>query len=311
MNIVTSTFINHFGYNINFLKTFDEKCLDKSDVKITFVVTHEEEKRILNDLIANNNLSSLNIDIVVLIDLINEIESNEIKYQNLPFTNEKYPIINLKKIYGCLHVNKDCLVLDSEVLCLSEFKFFDMFKTLKNKYFAYTYFNDSFDDIIDPLQIQVIENCNNILKSNNKEWFFTKTYWFYDIDCLKEMIDFVKKQNDVDSFSLFLADKLIFDYQLYGSYLYNNNLKEFKSHNEITKNKPKLRKAFKNYRNSLNSIPVGFEYVCISLDEDSIDEYIEFIHEQNEKMVKIHWMPDNIRDRIINSGKIFMGSLQS
>lgn len=310
MNIVTSTFFGHFEYNINFLKTFNEKCLDKDNVSITFIVTSEEEKKILSNLIFKNGLNTLNVDIVILIDLINKIENKNITYEDLSFSQHKYAIINLKKIYGCLYVNKDCLVLDSEVLCLNEFNFFDMFKTLKNKYFSYTYFDDDFDNIIDSLQIEVIENCNQILKSNNKEWFFTKTYWFYEIEYLKNMINFVKKQNNIDSFSQFIADKLIFEYQLYGSYVYNNKLKEFKSHNEITKNKSKLRKAFMDYRNSLNSIPVGFEYVCISLNEDCIDEYIEFIDEQDEKMVKIHWMPDNIKNKIINSGKVFMGSLQ-
>ena len=97
MNIVIPTHQKDFHWNIDFLKSFNEKCLDKNESTITFVLSDDHEESIFRKVIEDNSLNNLNLKITNLDYLVKTLGLrgnglNGIKLPRNLHTNGKYSI---------------------------------------------------------------------------------------------------------------------------------------------------------------------------------------------------------------------------
>jgi archaellum component FlaC len=291
MNIVVPTYNKHYNYNINFLNSFKEFCLDKDKVTINFIVT-SQEKEIFETLV--NMYLELNIKIVTLKELMFNVDG-EYYDDSESFFNTKYPLQSLKKLFAYTCVDSDYIVFDSENLCLKEFYFETIFNELKEKPLLYS------DKIYHNIQNDVIQTCNNILNSiENNKWFFLKSYWFFELKSVEELINHLKDTQS-KNITLFLKDKIFFEYQLYSTFLLQKNMKNSVNVNEI------INKEI-NFENLLDNVQHNYEYIIAVIEPSNVSSYINILTEQNEKIIRLHWTSDEIKNNIINNTNVCIGT---
>jgi hypothetical protein len=290
MNIVIPTYNKHYKYNINFLESFRRYCLDRNDVKINFIVSSNEY-----DLF--NNLKSmfldLNIFIVKFSDLLYNIDGKQYP-DTEKFFSDKYPLQSLKKLLAFSCVDTDYVVFDSENLCLKPFNFRDIFSTLKNKPILYC------DNTYQDIQKNVISSCNLINNFNTEKWFFLKSYWFYELEHVRGLIDDLREMHNKDIFIL-LSEVIFFEYQLYCGYLYKNNLKEFLSTDEL------LSKTY-DFKTILDNNKNNYEFINGSLTEENVDYYIQILNDLDERVIRLHWLNVGLKDKIIEKTNVSIGT---
>lgn len=290
MNIVIPTYNRHYDYNINFLNSFNNFCLDKNDVIINFIINSEEF-----DLFKNlkNEFINLNINIIKLNDLLRLVDNKNYS-DSLNAFNNKYSLQSMKKLLAYNIVDTDYIVLDSENLCLKEFYFKDIFNTLKNKKLLYC--NKIYDDI----QNEVTLNCNNLIEFLNTKWFFVKSYWFYEKKIVNQLILHLKEIHNSDITTL-LSDKTFFEYQLYCTFLLKNNIKETVCCDAI------YDKEY-SFRVNLDKIKANYEYIASILNEENVEHYINILNELDERIVRLHWMSESVKNKIIKKTNVCIGT---
>lgn len=295
MNIVIPTHRKDFVWNLNFLKTFSKKCLDYKDVIITFVVTDEQESLEFNNMIIKYGLNNLNLSIV----------NSKLKQITFP---HKWTLISLKKMLGVLHANEDSLVFDSEIICINEFYFKSIFDSIRQKDYQYCLLNDPYDTNNYDHALNIAKQSADILNTNNNKWFFQKAYWFFEIKYLLEMLQYIKEVNKIENYIELLQKKIFYDYQIYGNYLFENKIKNFVvSYESMMKSKINLFENWKNFKKTQYGKDLMFQYICKSINENCIEEYIEYLKDEDERIVKIHWMPENCKKRLENETSIAFG----
>ena len=290
MNIVIPTYNRHYDYNINFLNSFEKFCLDKNDVKINFIVNSEEF-----DLFKNlkNQFTNLNVNIIKLNNLLQVIDNKSYSDSASNFST-KYSLQSIKKLLAYNSVDTDYIVLDSENLCLKEFYFKDIFNTLKNKKLLYC--NETYQGI----QKEVILNCNNLINFSNTKWFFVKSYWFYEKKIVNQLILHLKQIHNSDITTL-LSDKIFFEYQLYCTFLLKNNTKETICCDTI------YDKDY-SFRVDLDTIKGNYEYIALVLNEENVEHYINTLNELDERIVRLHWMNESIKNKIVEKTSVCIGT---
>ena len=290
MNIVIPTYEKHYAYNVNFLESFDLYCLDKNDVKINFIVNSNEYGLFIN--LKNNNIN-LNINIIKFSDLLLKIDG-----ENYPdhdeFFNTKYPLQSLKKLLAYTCVDTDYVVFDSENLCIKNFYFRDIFKTLKSKPIIYC--NKTYCE----LQKTVIESTNKLLDINSDNWFFVKSYWFFELEHVNNLINYLRKNNN-STITLLLKDTIFFEYQLYAGYLFKYKLKEFINSESFTEKETNFEELLQDAKNN-------YEYINVVLTMDNVQYYINILNNLDERIFRLHWTDEKIKDKIINGTNIAIGT---
>jgi len=290
MNIVIPTYNQHHDYNINFLNSFEKFCLDKNDVKINFIINSEEFHLFKN---LKNQFTNLNVNIIKLNDLLQAIDNKSYSDSASNFST-KHSLQSIKKLLAYNLVDTDYIVLDSENLCLKEFYFKDIFNTLKSKKLLYC------NETCHGIQKEVILNCNNLINFSNTKWFFIKSYWFYEKELVNQLILCLKQIHNSDITSL-LSDKTFFEYQLYCTFLLKNNIKEVVCCDTIYQEKY-------NFQSILATSKHNYEYICTALNEENIDYYIDILNKSDERIVRLHWMDENIKNKIIEKTNVSIGT---
>jgi hypothetical protein len=290
MNIVIPTYGKHYAYNVNFLESFDLYCLDKNDVKINFIVNSNEYELFMN--LKNNNIN-LNIIIIKFSDLLLKIDGENYPDHN-EFFNTKYPLQSLKKLLAYTCVDTDYVVFDSENLCIKNFYFCDIFKTLKSKPIIYC------DKTYCELQKTVIESTNKLLGINSDNWFFVKSYWFFELEHVNNLINYLRENNN-STITLLLKDTIFFEYQLYSGYLFKYKLKEFINSESFTEKEINFEKLLQDTKNN-------YEYINVVLTMDNVQYYINILNNLDERIFRLHWTDEEIKDKIINDTNIAIGT---
>jgi hypothetical protein len=288
MNLVIPTHHPHYDYNISFLNSFDNFCLDKSDVKINLIVNNK-------DFLFFEKIPiiypELNISIVSLRDLILKIDGCDSDDESMFET--KYPLQSLKKLFSYVVTNDDYIVIDSENLCLRNFKFRDIIENEKRKPIFYT------ENIFQDLQIKVLNSCNSILNYDTNKWFFLKSYWFYEKKIVSKLIEELKEL--YGNITLRLKGEIFFEYQLYCGYIVKNNLKENINIDTYCEENMFFSKILVDNTST-------FEHVCVQLNNENLPKYLKIIESMGDKIIRLHWMSDEIKNEIINKSNIFIGT---
>ena len=290
MNIVIPTYNRHYQYNINFLESFRQYCLDKNDVKINFIVSSNEY-----DLFSNlkTMFLDLNVFIIKFSDLLYNVDGKQYP-DDQRFFSTKYPLQSLKKLLAFSVVDSDYIVFDSENLCLKSFNFRDIFKTLKNKPIIYC------DNTYQEIQKNVIDSCNLVNNFNTDKWFFLKSYWFYELEHVSGLINDLKETHKKDIFIL-LREIIFFEYQLYCNYLYKNKLKEFLSTDDL------LSETY-DFKTILDENENNYEFINSSLTEENVDYYIQILNNLDERIIRLHWLDETLKNKIIEKTNVSIGT---
>ena len=289
MNLVIPTYRNHYTYNINFLNSFSKFCIDKSEVNIKLIV-NDSDFVFFNQILSQ--FDDLNISIETLKNLIYNVDGISVVNDNSIF-NSKYPLQSLKKLFSYTICNGDFIVIDSENLCLKNFYFREIIESQKNKPIIYT--NHSFQEI----QKKVIDSCNTVLTTTSERWFFLKSYWFYEKEIVSKLITDLKKNYGIITHRL--QYELIFEYQLYCQYIAKYQLKEMINIDDYCEETIKFTELLVGKKNN-------FEYLCVELTHTNLIDYLKVIKLLNDKIVRLHWIDSEIKDRIINESEVVIGT---
>lgn len=297
MNIVIPSYENHLTYNINFLNSFKKYCNDKELVTINFICCNYN-KNIFLEL--KENFNDLNINIFTLSQLVKKVD--HIDFDDSPGNfNTKYPLQSLKKLLSYSVVDSDYLVLDSENLCVKDFYFRDIIDSIKIKKIKYTIKNY----IDNPLELLVIDNCNELLNFNNNSFSFMDPYWYFEKDIvLKLMTELVKiHQNKI---IFILKDIVFFEYQLYSTFCFKHNLKQKISTDEILIDEKVLKNNLDSEK--YNPLRHTYHYICSTITDETIFNYIGLLNMLDERITRLHWMPEKLANKIIESTKVSIGT---
>jgi hypothetical protein len=285
MNVVIPTYSDHFHYNELFLESFQNHCIDKQNVTINFVLT-SQESHLIDDLFLK--YENLNLKKLILSDLISQIDGITVT-DNLWFFGNKYSLQSVKKLYASVEIDGNYLVIDSENLCLKDFYMSEIFDSCENQKILYT--NNYHQDI----QHKVVNSCNELLDSSSDKWFFLRSYWFYKKDLVNKLFDFLRTKNEC-IISL-LANKTFFEYQLYSLFLYEYNLENFLDTNLILKNEFNILSEKNNY-----------EYIISDINDNNIDNYLKILDSLNERIIRLHWTTEEIKNKILKFSKVCIGT---
>lgn len=291
MNVVIPSYEMHIGQNINFLNSFRKYCLDKKNVKINLICS-KSNKQFFLDL--KNEFRDINLNVFTLNYLIKKVDNIDFD-DSLGNFNTKFPYQSLKKLLSYCVVDSDYMVLDSENVCLKYFCFEDTFNELKNKKIKYS------EKYEQQIQQEVVSNCNHLLQYENHKWFFLNPYWIYEKEKVQNLVDELREINKHDKVTLILKDKIFFEYQLYCNFLTKHSLKDTIEVKEILGNKKKLL-------NNLEKSEHTYEYICSTLTSETLDDYISLLNEMDEKITRLHWMPESFSDKIIKNTKVCIGT---
>lgn len=291
MNIVIPSYEMHIEHNIKFLNSFRKYCLDKDNVRINLICSNSNYSLFSHVL---EQFNDLNINIFTLSQLIKKVDNFDFD-DSLGNFNTKFPYQSLKKLLSYCVVDSDYMVLDSENVCLKYFCFKDIFDQLKNKKIKYS------DKYEQKIQQEVVSNCNHLLQYNDHKWFFLNPYWIYEKEYVQKLVDELREINKHDKVTLILKDTIFFEYQLYCNFLTKHSLKDTIEVKEILDNK-------KNLLNNLEKSEHTYEYICSTLTSETLDDYISLLNEMDEKITRLHWMPESFSDKIIKNTKVCIGT---
>ena len=290
MNIVIPTYENHYDCNIKFLHSFDKHCLDKDKVFINFVVCNYNFNIFLN---LKKIFSALNIEIITLSQLIMKVDGIDFDDSSHNF-NTKFPLQSIKKLFAYSVVDSDYIVLDSENICVKDFYFEKLINIIKTKKISYC------NNYWQPIQHDVVYNCNKLINHNDNRWYFLTSYWYYEKNYVQKLIDEIRQINN-EKIIYILKDIIFFEYQLYSSFILKKNLKQSVSVDEILKNEEELR-------TNLILSEHNYEYICSTITPNTIDNYIQFLNKNEERITRLHWMPKEFAEKIISETKICIGT---
>jgi hypothetical protein len=293
MNIVIPSYEKHLTYNLNFLESFRKYCNDKQKVIINFVCCNSNQIEFFQ---LKEKFKDLNINIFTLSELIKKVDG--IDFDDSPHNFiAKYSLQSLKKLLSYSVVDSDYLVIDSENLCIRDFYFQDIVDSIKTKKIKYSaeYYHSN------PLQCQVIDNCNKLLNYQNNNWCFVDSYWYFEREIVSKLVDELVKINSINKITFILKDIIFFEYQLYSSFIFKYNLKEKISTDQILYNEKKLKFNLDNSGHS-------YEYICSTITDETICNYIGLLNMLDEKITRLHWMPEKFVNKIIESTKVSIGT---
>lgn len=305
--IITPTFSEHFQYNRDFLKTFDENVEDKQDIDINFIVGKNEQEY-FSDYIKDFS-QKLNINVFAFEDILQNYGINETSEELLNKFN-KFSFQTFKKMYALRHLDYDqALIFDSETYIVKKINFSKLF----DDYFQNPYF--LFSDISIKKKLwneermkiarTVYENTEKILETSLDNKYLLEYFgWFYD----KKIInDFFNSFNDeipnILSKKDFSAEPLnlrhLFECFLYQGFIYKNNNKyNYKFYNTAEILEAHLgKKLYKEYLNTFlksvfNSAGL-FEHTSVFVNEKNLEALKEIHRKYNLTIFRCENYNDN------------------
>jgi hypothetical protein len=289
-NIVIPSYEPHYGCNIKFLESFDRYCLDKDNVKISIIGSNADYKKFLK---LKDIFPSLNLNIFTLSQLIKSVDGIDFDDSSHNF-NTKFPLQSIKKLFAYSIVDSDYIVLDSENICVRDFYFEKLIDIIKTKKISYC------NNYEQPIQSEVVSNCNKLINHDDDRWYFLTSYWYYEKEYVQKLINEIKQING-QKIIYILKDIIFFEYQLYSSFILKNYLKESISVDEILENEKELK-------TNLNLSEHNYEYICSTITSNTIDNYIKFLNKNEEKITRLHWMPKEFTEKIILETEIYIGT---
>jgi hypothetical protein len=289
-NIVIPSYEPHYQYNIKFLESFDMHCLDKNDVKINIIGCNVDYKIFMK---LKNIFPYLNINIFTLSQLIKFVDGIDFDDSSNNF-NTKYPLQSIKKLFAYSIVDSDYIVLDSENICVNDFYFRDLIESIKSKKIKYcnNYWN--------PIQKEVVANCNKIINYDDNRWYFLNSYWYYEKKYVEKLIHKIRQINN-EKIIYVLKDIIFFEYQLYSSFITKKKFRESISVDDILNGEEELK-------TNLSNSEYNYEYICSTITPNTIYNYIDFLNKNDERITRLHWMSDEFVNKIITNTKISIGT---
>ena len=52
----------------------------------------------------------------------------------------------------------------------------------------------------------------------------------------------------------------------------------------------------------------SYEYICSTINDETISNYIRLLNMLDEKITRLHWMPEKFVNKIIESTKVSIGT---
>lgn len=216
--IITPTYIEHFKYIKEYLKTFDKYVIDKENVSLVFTV-NKEEISALKDLIApyvnKIDIICVNFDDILLQHNVFLSPTNLLKKYG------RYSFQTLKKFYTMLTVEAEkFLVLDSETIWNRPTKMEELFQD----YFVNpTIWGSPIDDRIDSFTSHIQENIDYILDFKSDIWFIENFMWYYEKNILNNLfLEYGSPIEIVDKVYKNKHSEGVFEILLYTNYIYKN-----------------------------------------------------------------------------------------
>ena len=216
--IITPTYIEHFKYIKEYLKSFDKYVIDKEKVSLIFTV-NKDEIPALKDLIAPYK-NKIDIICVNFDDIL--LEHNVfLSPTNLLKKYGRYSFQTLKKFYTMLTIDAEkFLVLDSETIWNKPTKMEELFK----EYFVNpTIWGSQIDDRMDSFTSHIQENIDYILDFKSNIWFIENFMWYYEKHILENL--FLEYGSPIDIVDRVYKNKYnegVFEILLYTNYIYKN-----------------------------------------------------------------------------------------
>ena len=183
--ILTPTFIGHFQYLNNYLKSFRLNVEDKSECIIYFIINVSENSALRNII---SNYKDLNIRVLFFEDILEEFGINKTP-EYLLEKYGKFSFQALKKFYGMLYLEnyKHFLVLDTESIWLNKTNMTSLFDNFFNKDPFIVYSNVDKRLSVSASNKEASDNINFILNSACDKWFVEQYIRFWDVDILKDI----------------------------------------------------------------------------------------------------------------------------
>ncbi len=291
MHLVIPSYEKHIHWNEKFLKSFNKFCADKSDREITFVC-NQSNVDLFNGL--TRKFKRLNVCSQTLTHLIQQVD--QVYFEDSPFNfPTKYPLQSLKKLFAFSSTNADYLVIDSENVCLKDFYFQEIFESIKNQKIK----ADS--RFVYEIQNEVAKNCNELIDFNPGQWLFLDSYWFFEKDFVKLLLNELRQINKTPSVHSLLKNRTFFEYQLYASFLLKKSLKQKIDVNEILRDSNELR-------SNLEKSPHNYELISATITKTTLSDYISLLNRFDDRITKLHWMHTDFAKAIVENTNVCIGT---
>ena len=198
--IIIPTYINHFHYIENLLKSINTFVLDIKEFDICFILSSKEEKKLFDKTFSKyrKKLSIFTYNIEDILSSYGISISSEILLKDIG----KYSYQTIKKLYGIFYLQyNQAYIMDSESLFICQVNvnslFEDYFRNPFVLYFPFScYQKQEIDNSLNYITLQNVANIFNEYKLDN--FYFDGFNWFYDINIVNDMFKFFN--NDILGF---------------------------------------------------------------------------------------------------------------
>ena len=226
--ILTPTFVGHFQYLHNYLKSFRQNVTDKDKCVIFFIINKDENGKLQK---ITSAYKDIDIRILHLEDILQKYNIN-LSPEELLIKYGKFSFQAIKKFYGMLYLKQyqRFLVLDTESIWLNKTCMCDMFHKFFDENPFIIYSNISKRLAVSPSNKRVSEDINYIFGSQCDKWFVEQYVRFWDVNILQDLFDrygscfeivdkIYKKENNTP------PQIGLFESVLYDQFVYENNQK--------------------------------------------------------------------------------------
>lgn len=314
--IVTPTYINHFRYIDNYLKSF-VKFVEDKNIPIYFTISKSEENSFEKIISKYKNILNINILFIDNLFVENNIKETPNEYLN---KYGRFTFQTAKKFYSMLHINAEkFLILDSESMWIRKTNMSKIF----SDYFAKPFIAVSDIDNVTRQNQAFNTMLNNIYEILNippsNKWFIEHFMWYYDKNIL---LDMFKTHGSLANMLETLVSKNynlqidkdikfgIFEIVLYYAYLYNNAQKYgylVLNLNDVMKKymtNREIQNYYNHFINELHGCCGLLEHTLILINEHNYKKFISIFSDLNFNIIrcdKSDLKNYDIQNKFINS----------
>ncbi|PXZ07249.1 hypothetical protein DKK70_05185 [Gilliamella apicola] len=222
--VVTPTFVEHFGFIKNYLKSADKYLIDKSNITFAFIISKIESyefKKIVK-LFPDLNILTLNFE-----DILEHYNVNK-EPEELIHKYGKFSFQTLKKLYAMMYLDAEkFLILDSESMFINPTNLAELFDNYyKNPVLMGSILKNRLKtcDLL-----EAVLKTTDMLTSFKSDKFFLENFmWFYDKQILNDLFNELGSPiNLIEKNYKFCIRKhlmqAVFEITLYQNYIYKNN----------------------------------------------------------------------------------------
>lgn len=296
--LIIPTYVNHFPYIYDLLKSIEVFVKDISSFDICFILSNKKEEKLLID--ATKKYKKLNLKFYNIENILN---SYGIDTKNILKELGKYSYQTLKKLYGVHFLKyKQAYVMDSESLFIKDTNLNELF----DNYFANPFVLMCPFSAYPKLEHKNYVNfftLKNVASMFNKEdieyFYFDGFNWFYDINIVNDLFNYfpqglfkaIKKASLIHS-NGHPRSQAVFECILYYEFIFNNNKKykyNFIDTMPLIENKvgkQVIQKALLDIRKPDKLYPI-FMHSWEYMDIESIKKYHQIYRDLNFKMARL------------------------